>query len=239
LAASFADFGSLKKPSASNARAADSSGVAFRAFTAERSLGSASDALAEALLERNADAAKGAATYVVQYGSNAPTPLLRLASETLASDVSPSGYLPAPSEGDVAQWRSLLRLSPRNAAVWADMARHYSSQGDKKQALRCMQTALQLAPDHRWMLRTASRFLVHQQDYSAAHRLLANHPRTKTDPWLMAAELACAHIAGEVPKSWKVANDALRFDRFSAKHIVSGSAPHLDFGHGDRMLLST
>ena len=82
-----------------------------------------------------------------------------------------------------------------------------------------MQTALQLAPDHRWMLRTASRFLVHQQDYAAAHKLLADHPRHETDPWLMAAELACAHIAPAGPKSWKAGNDALRYDRFSAMHV--------------------
>ena len=140
-------------------------------------------------------------------------------NETLADTAASFGSLPIPSEGDVARWRSLLKLSPQNAAVWADMARHYASQGEKKRALRCMQTALQLAPNHRWMLRTAARFLVHQQDYVAAHKLLADHPRTKADPWLMAAELACAQVSGRVPKSWKVANDVLRFDRFPAVHI--------------------
>ena len=214
LASASADFASLKKPSARGPVAAGQEGEAFRAFNDERSLGTASEALTEALLEGNADAAKRCGDYIRQNAASAPAPLLRLANETTR------GELPPPTGAvDVARWRSLLKLSPRNAAVWADMSRHYSAQGDKRQAMRCMQTALQLAPDHRWMLRTASRFLVHQQDYAAAHKLLANHPRTKSDPWLMAAELACAHVAGKVPKSWKAGNDALRYDRFPAMHV--------------------
>ncbi|MGM9481987.1 hypothetical protein ACS5PN_12445 [Roseateles sp. NT4] len=219
LAAASADFGALKKSGARLARAADSRGTAFQAFTEERSLGTASDALAEALLERNTESAKSAATFVIQNSIDAPAPLVRLANDTLGKDASVPGQLPALGELDVARWRAILRLSPRNAAVWADMARHYSSQGDRRKAMKCMKTALQLAPDHRWMLRTASRFLVHQDEAAAAHKLLANHPRTKTDPWLMAAELACAHIAGKAPKFWKTANDALRFDHFAAGHI--------------------
>jgi tetratricopeptide (TPR) repeat protein len=219
LAASSAGFASLKKTEARNARAAEGNGTAFLAFSEDRSLGSASEALSEAILERNAEAAKHVANYVLQNRSNAPAPLVRLASDTLAGHSTAAGVLPPPGIGDVAHWRSLLKLAPKNPAVWADMARHYSSLGDKKQALRCMKTALQLAPDHRWMLRIASRLLVHQEDAAAAHKLLANHPRTKVDPWLMAAELACAHIAGKAPKSWKTANDALKFDRFPAAHI--------------------
>lgn len=214
LASASADFGSLKKPSTRGPVTAGQMGEALRAFNDERSLGTASEALTEALLEGNVDAAKSCAAYIRQNAASAPAPLLRLANE------ANRGELPPPTGTvDVARWRSLLKLSPRNAAVWADMSRHYSAQGDKRQAMRCMQTALQLAPDHRWMLRTASRFLVHQQDYAAAHKLLANHPRTKSDPWLMAAELACAHVAGKVPKSWKVGNDALRYDRFPAMHV--------------------
>jgi tetratricopeptide (TPR) repeat protein len=214
LASLSADFASLKGPPVRGPVTAGQKGEAVRAFNDEHSLGAASEALTEALLEGNVDAAKRCAVYIRQNAASAPALLLRQANEAAG------GELPPPTGAlEVARWRSLLKLSPRNAAVWADMSRHYSSQGDKKQAMRCMQTALQLAPDHRWMLRTASRFLVHQQDYAGAHKLLANHPRTKSDPWLMAAELACAHIAGKVPKSWKAGNDALRYDRFSAMHV--------------------
>jgi Tfp pilus assembly protein PilF len=103
--------------------------------------------------------------------------------------------------------------------LWSDLARHFASYGDRKRANRCMKVALQLAPDHRWMLRTASRFLAHQDDPIAAHKLLANHPRTRHDPWLIAAELACSQVAERSPKYWRQANDILRFNRVAPLHI--------------------
>lgn len=214
-APSSSDFAVLKKPVARSTQSPDLAGTALRAFAEDRSIGTASEALAEALLTRDEGAARDAATYILQNASEAPAPLVRMARENSGGSLV---QVSTPFV-DVARARALLKLSPRNAAIWADMARHYASEGNKHQALRCMNTALQLAPDHRWMLRTASRFLVHQQDYAAAHRLLANHPRTKNDPWLMAAELACAHVAGKAPKFWKAGNDALRYDRFSSTHI--------------------
>lgn len=215
LAPSAPEFATVKKPSRPAAPSPDQGGAAFRAFIDDQSLGTASEALAEGLLERNSEATKSAATFILHRASQAPGPLL-----TLARDAS-GGALPGPQStaDDVTRLRALLRLSPRNAAVWADMARHYASEGNKRQALKCMKTALQLAPDHRWMLRTAARFLVHQENAEAAHRLLANHPRSKGDPWLIAAELACAHVAGKAPKFWKLANDILRFDRFGPAHV--------------------
>ena len=91
LAASSAGFASLKKTQAHSARAADVNGTAFQAFTEERNLGSASDALSEAILERNVEAAKHVATYVLQNKSNAPPPLVRLASDAMANNGSVAG----------------------------------------------------------------------------------------------------------------------------------------------------
>lgn len=82
-----------------------------------------------------------------------------------------------------------------------------------------MTIARQLAPDHRWMLRTAARFLVHQDDPVGAHKLLANHPRTRRDPWLIAAELACAQAAGRPPRFWRQATDILKWDSVSPLHV--------------------
>lgn len=208
------EFASVKTSRRPSLASTDHGGAAFRAFAEDQCVGSASEALAEALLERNAEVAKSTATYILQHASDAPPLLLALARESTGPlrDSAPAAY-------DVATTRALLRLSPRNAALWSDLARHHAGLGDKRQAHKYMKAALQLAPNHRWMLRTASRFFVHQEDAEAAHRLLAEHPRTRNDPWLIAAELACAHVAGRQPKFWKVANEIIRFDRFSPSHI--------------------
>jgi tetratricopeptide (TPR) repeat protein len=209
------DFASLKRPAAKATQAEDLVGSAWRAFVDDRNIGTASEALSEALLARNADAARDASRYILQSASDAPPLLLRWARD--CSD----GAIPelAPAVDEVSKARALLKLSPKNAVVWADMARHYAIQGDRKRALKCMKSAVQLAPDHRWILRTASRFLVHQGDNVAAHSMLAAHPRSKGDPWLMAAELACAHVAGKAPKLWKIGNEALRYDRYAPAHV--------------------
>ena len=179
-------------------------------------MGSAAEALAESLLEGNKEAARTVAKFISQNPLGAPTALLDLARSTSGEMVAD----PAISiSTDIGTVRKLLRLSPRNPVLWSDMARHYATLGQKKRAHKCMTTALELAPDHRWMLRTASRFLIHQGDAAAAHRLLATHPRTKSDPWLIAAEIACAHVAGRAPKYWKAAAEIIRFDRYAPLHI--------------------
>lgn len=207
------EFASIKtqpKPSISSA----DQGSAARAFAHDQCVGSASEALAEAILQGDAEGKATAASYIVQHASDAPPLLLSLAHQSL----DPHHVL-APASRDVKVTRALLRLYPRNAALWSDLARYHANNGDKRQAGRYMKAALQLAPNHRWVLRTASRLLLHLDETEAAHRLLAEHPRTRTDPWLIAAELACAHVAGRKPKFWKTANEIMRFDRYPPMHI--------------------
>lgn len=213
-AAAAREFTSVKGAPRATSSSADQAGAAFKAFQDDRSVGSAAEALAESLLEGDKEAAKTAANFIVQNPLGAPVALLTLARGTTGELSTISAIA-----SEVATTRALLKLSPRNPVLWSDMARHYASQGEKQRAHRCMGTALQLAPDHRWMLRTASRFFIHQEDPAAAHRLLSMHPRTKNDPWLIAAELACAHVAGRTPKFWKTANEIVRFDRYAPLHM--------------------
>lgn len=99
--------------------------------------------------------------------------------------------------------RELLRINDKNPALWVDLARHYSIVGKKEKALKSMHVALGLEPNHRWILRTAARLYIHQDLPDIAHKLLAKNPATKHDPWLMAAEVACAQVAGKQSLHYK------------------------------------
>ena len=209
------DFISIKPAPVVKAHSDDRLGAATYEFECDRCVGTAADALAESLLEGNGKASRAAAAFVLQDLDGAPKALIELARH-VTSEAHVTSLDPV--QEDVRSTRALLRLAPKNPVLWSDMARHYATRGDKRHALRCMQTALQLAPNHRWMLRTAARFYIHQGDSASAHRMLANHPRTKNDPWLVAAELACAQVAGRAPKYWRVANDIIKFDRYSPLH---------------------
>lgn len=218
-AAQSPEFSALKRPKAIK----DDGGLELRRaaedFSQSPSLGVAADVISNALLVGNSTIAASAARFVIEHEDQSPKALLFLAN-SLVSPINNSEDNPdLEIAKKVADTRRLLRLQPDNPMLWSDMARHHASMGDKKRAYKCMSTALQLAPNHRWMIRTMSRFMVHQGDPVAAHKLLANHARTRTDPWLIAAELACAQVAAKAPKFWRQATDILKHDAISPFHI--------------------
>ncbi len=204
-------------------------------FHAEPSIGSAADLLGNALLTGNRELANDAAIHILQNESRAPQALLDLARSVSATTQRPSDILTSEAD-DVRQIRRLLRINPANPMLWSDLARHFATCGNHRSAHRCMTTALSLAPNHRWMLRTAARFLVHQDDPVAAHKLLANHPRTRNDPWLIAAEIACAQVAARAPKYWRQANDIVRYNTFPPAHTseLATAVAMMELESGDR-----
>lgn len=187
-------------------------------FESTPTVGAAAEVLAASVLAGEDSSAQVAARFIVEHEQASPIALLTFARSVIQPfDKEDAGTAGAASP--VARTRALLRTFPNNPMLWSDMARHFAAIGDKRRALRCMQTAFRLAPDHRWTLRTMSRFLVHQEDRVSAHKLLAEHPRTSGDPWLIAAELACAQVAGRAPKFWRRAVDILKFDAVAPVHM--------------------
>ena len=141
-----------------------------------------------------------AAAFVLRSG-DAPEPALALA-RGIASNQTDHLLVPdvSPFEGE-ALYREIHRLKrrtvsePRNAVAWVDLSRAYLLAGNANLARRAMNIACAISPDNRFVLRSATRFLVHQREALEAHRLLVNSPATRHDPWLMAAELGVATTA--------------------------------------------
>lgn len=218
LAASNGDLQSLKAPRKMKVDLGSQLQDSVEQFEQIMNIGTAAELVSTALLSGQPDRAALAAQFIVDHQAGAPHTLIALAhSVTDGTPAFPSAVMDQGQQ--IAQTRRYLSLQPRNPVLWSDMARHYASLGERDRAMRCMKTALSLAPDHRWMLRTAARFWVHQGYRAEAHKLLAKHPRTRSDPWLIAAELACAQVAGKQPKYWKQANDILKFDAVAPHHI--------------------
>lgn len=192
------------------------------AFEREPSIGNAADLIAAASMAGDTGTAAQAAGFVLANANQAPQTLLALAHSLLDAPVAPNivPLVGTRSNGTViAHTRTLLRLNSHNPVLWSDMARHYASHGNRREAKRCMNVALQLAPNHRWMLRIATRFLVHSGEAEEAHRRLAQHPRTPKDPWLLAAELATAQVAQRPPKFWRQGNDFLKLGGVAPLHL--------------------
>ena len=89
---------------------------------------------------------------------------------------------------------------PRNAFVWTDLARLYTILGQLNQAHTALKIALALEPNERFVIRSAARFLHHVKAHDEALALLRRNPKTRDDPWLLAAETAASAAAQTVPK---------------------------------------
>jgi tetratricopeptide (TPR) repeat protein len=212
------------------------------AFISAPSMGVAAELLAAATMAGRGDLVVDAASFVVSHEEQAPKSLLATSralifSRSSASEISNL----APTISRIGVTRQLLRLQHRNPVLWSDMARHYAGVGTraaKTKAKHCMAVALSLAPNHRWMIRTAARFLVHVDQKEEAHRLVARHPLTPKDPWLIAAELATAQVAGRAPKFWRQAKNFLDVKGVAPIHLselaAAMSMMEIESGEGKR-----
>jgi len=76
--------------------------------------------------------------------------------------------------------------------AWVELSRYYTILGQKKQAIESMKISVQLAPENRFVLRSAVRLFFHYDEFDLAHDILRKKNVTNFDPWLMSAEIAVA-----------------------------------------------
>ncbi len=115
--------------------------------------------------------------------------------------------------------RTSLREFLRNPLAYMDLAREYVALGQPLAALRPVQIALALAPDSRFVLRSASRFFLHFNDPKQAHNVLRRAERVKADPWLLAAEIAVASAAGRTSSLVNIGRRFIDSQKFSPSHV--------------------
>lgn len=117
------------------------------------------------------------------------------------------------------KWRSLLRMNPRDALAWVELARLQVSKGlATESAKRSMSVAVALAPNDRHVLRAAARLYVHLDDPERAYALIRRNEATPHDPWLLAAEVALADLIEKDTKFYKAATSMLD-GMFSPRHL--------------------
>lgn len=100
----------------------------------------------------------------------------------------------------IANLRLSLRQYPRDALAWVDLALAHTTLGQKSSSTAAMRVGLGLAPNNRFVLRSAARLLTHLGEPDRAHDLLLRSPAVRHDPWLAAAEVSLADILGVPPE---------------------------------------
>ena len=117
----------------------------------------------------------------------------------------------------IAELRSRTRSHPRNALTWLDLARAYFAEGLDQQARRCIEIALALDPDNRFIVRCAVRFLVHEGDEKRAQRVVLAAAGSDDDPWLLSVIVALS--ASTRRNSLRVGEDVLNSGSFHPWHV--------------------
>lgn len=200
-------------------------------WNSANTIATAADAVACGLTYDLNEAVREPAEYLLNQGDRAMPSVLRMAETVMQNGGIADGRqrsFPLPSTVEpkplamavIREKRAQLHRYPRNSLAHIDMARGYAILGQTRKATESLRLALRLSPDHRIALRLASRFLVHADDPERAHDLLRRHPRTKTDPWLMATEIAIAAVAGRESLLIKRAQKMLEQGTLPPEHLT-------------------
>lgn len=122
----------------------------------------------------------------------------------------------------IHELRRRTRAWPRNAFTWVDLARAHFAVGDDRKARRCLEIALSLDPDNRFIVRSAVRFLVHTNDEDFARKVVLNSDASELDPWLLSVGVAI----GARPRrsTLKLATSFIEDGRYSPWHLAELSA---------------
>lgn len=216
--------------------------TAADAFRVNRTVGHATDLLSAAVVLNNESAGLDAARYLLSrpgHAGRAATFLAQRLQDEAQFGVSPDlgrprarrslsarsdasdgryGELATP-EATIGAIRRALRRDANNPIAWLNLSRTFAVIGQHGKAVRAMRVALAQAPDHRFALRSAARLFLHVGREDEAHAILRRSPATRVDPWLMAAEVAVATIAGRPPRSIKLARAALAAGQFDPFHL--------------------
>ena len=163
-------------------------------WRASPTMSSAAELLAAAFVHSRLEESSEAAEFIVRYGSSRFSFLRDLALQV----VNPFGkFSPEddqPIDKQIRSNRQILTVEPRNPLKWVDLARNYLLIGRSRKASRAMQTALQLAPNDRFVLRSATRLYLHLREPEKAHYVLSASEAVPNDPALIGPEIAVSSL---------------------------------------------
>lgn len=166
-----------------------------REFELMRSIPVAAELMFTASMANNKEVAKAAAKLIFesrdQIGSRQ---LVRSAQQILQEPTIDPIQLT--SREFVPHARALLSIDYANPVLLMDVARELTALRQDKGALRYVRAAVALAPNSRFVIRSAARYYLHIGEVEIAHDLLLRSPLIKRDPWVQASEIAVATVRG-------------------------------------------
>lgn len=100
----------------------------------------------------------------------------------------------------------------RNPVAYVELASYYTQIGNIERAKEAMNIALRIAPNQRFVSRSAARFFMHIDESDRAYSVLFHNESVKRDPWLLASEIAVSTANGKVSQNIKNGQRVLESD---------------------------
>lgn len=201
----------------------------------ERTPWTAAELLSISVFIGQNDAADEAAAYLVDCKDGIAPGVRSLLNSYLNSETptEESGALPQERQlryQAIADLRRLSNFYPRDPISHVDIARIQLSLGQPRAAQRALTTALKLAPENRYVLRSAVRFFVHEGDFDRAWHVIRNAP--KSDPWLLAPAIAAGDLANKDQPNTRTVQNVLESTSSSQGTELAASFATLELGAG-------
>ena len=191
-----------------------------------RTTGHAADLVGAALAVRKEALASDAAIFLLQDAKNISIWARELAQKILDFQFSDESKLESDlllekseQRDQIRTFRQRLRIEPKDPIMWVDLARIYATLGYREQAKKCMIVAQQLGTNNRFILRSAGRFWIHLDQPEKAHDLIIKSKATRSDPWVLAAEIATSAASGKTSRLVKTAYRILSDSNFKDSHL--------------------
>ena len=178
----------------------------------------ASEVVAAALVSGQSHRAHDAAAFLADLDDRLPL-RSEMSKRILARSLPSEEQTYTSARDRIHAARVFVRSYPSNALAWVDLALSYTNVAHSARAAQCIDVALSLAPENRYVLRSAVRFFLHIGKAERAFHLLQRSPVVECDPWLMSAELAVISLLGRSPKSIKSVRNLLSSADFSDYEI--------------------
>jgi len=184
-----------------------------------------------------------AAEFIISKESSASDVAVQLARQYINADRTGEYTLPNTCFEDesavhqmIASLKVYAREYPSNAVAWCDLAYYYSILGQIKHAETCMGTATYISRDNRFILRSAARCFLHLGAPDKALWLLRKSNLSKSDPWVISAEIAIAEAFKQSPKLVKRAQYVMQDSRFFPKSTseLAGTLGTLELKNGNK-----
>jgi len=121
--------------------------------------------------------------------------------------------------------KSRIKKFPYNPILYVELSRYYSIIGQEKQSVKAMQIALHLAPENRFILRSATRLFLHfdseGNDYlDFIHNFLRKSPVTQFDPWLTSAEISISTLRNRNSRLIKKGQDLVNSKNINSFNLT-------------------